>query len=154
MLNKWVVDYKNKHYKSDFEFWKKYFLLFWKNQCFAFVFDYPFLPKTSPTFQYNLDYNIYLGEIICVGRVWCLTRAEFRPRPAAAQSTPRHLKMSTKFRKIVLKSKIHRHVYSNNQGSVIVTVFKTTKLTYIVALRWPLVALRWPIVALRWPLWA
>ena len=48
-----------------------------------------FYPKTSPTFQYNLDYNIYLGEIMCVGRVWCPTKAELRPRPAAAWSTPR-----------------------------------------------------------------
>jgi len=76
-----------------------------------------FHPKTSPTFQYNLDYNIYLGEIMCVGRVWCPTKAELRPRPAAAWSTPRPLKMSTKFREIVLKPKIHRHLYSNNRGS-------------------------------------
>ena len=62
---------------------------------------------------------------MCVGRVWCLTRAELRPRPAAAQSTPRPLKMSTKFREIVLKSKIHRHLYSNNRGSVSETVFNT-----------------------------
>ena len=32
-------------------------------------------------------------------------RAELRPRPAAAQSMPRPLKMSTKFREIVLNRK-------------------------------------------------
>ena len=112
---KWVIDYKNKCFKSDYEFWNKCFLLFGKNQFLAFVFDCPFLTQNIPNFPIWL---IYLGEIMCVGRVWCLTRAELRPRPAAAQSTPRPLKMSTKFREIVLKSKIHRHLYSNNRGFV------------------------------------
>ena len=102
-------------FKSDYEFWNKCFLLFWKNRFLAFVFDCPFLTQNIPNFPIWL---IYLGEIMCVGRVWCLTRAELRPRPAAAQSTPRPLKMSTKFREIVLKSKIHRHLYSNNRGFV------------------------------------
>ena len=38
--------------------------------------------------------------------------------------------MSTKFRKIVLKPKIHRHLYSNNRGSVSETVFNTKSYSF------------------------
>ena len=53
-----------------------------------------------------------------MARVLYLTRAELRPRLAAAQSMPRPLKMSTKIHEIVLKPKMHRHLYSNNRDSV------------------------------------
>ena len=53
-----------------------------------------------------------------MARVLYLTRAELRPRLAAAQSMPQPLKMSMKIREIVLTPKMHRHLYSNNRDSV------------------------------------